>query len=92
MSPAARVGAGYQHVGAKAFGSHFVSIRLTSAEFIHFHCSATDECSNSQVDVCVCVFMDELLTEVTLGLFLHSGDGTVLVCEEKLLELGHLIL
>lgn len=33
-----------------------------------------------------------LWTEVTLGLFLHSGDGTVLVCEEKLLELGHLIL
>lgn len=31
-------------------------------------------------------------TEVTLGLFLHSGDGTVLVCEEKLLELGHLVL
>lgn len=38
------------------------------------------------------VFMSELLTEVTLGLFLHSGDGTVLVCEEKLLELGHLVL
>lgn len=36
--------------------------------------------------------MVELLTEVTLGLFLHSGDGTVLVCEEKLLELGDLIL
>lgn len=34
----------------------------------------------------------ELLTEVTLGLLLHSGDGTVLVCEEKLLELGDLIL
>lgn len=33
-----------------------------------------------------------LWTEVTLGLFLHSGNGTVLVCEEKLLELGHLIL
>lgn len=32
-----------------------------------------------------------LWTEVTLGLFLHSGDGTVLVCEEKLLELSHLI-
>lgn len=46
--------------------------------------------------MCVCVresvFMSELLTEVTLGLFLHSGDGTVLVCEEKLLELGHLVL
>lgn len=42
--------------------------------------------------VCVSVFMLELLTEVTLGLFLHSGDGTVLVCEEKLLELGHLVL
>lgn len=38
------------------------------------------------------VFKSELLTEVTLGLFLHSGDGTVLVCEEKLLELGHLVL
>lgn len=38
------------------------------------------------------VFMFELLTEVTLRLFLHSGDGTVLVCEEKLLELGHLVL
>lgn len=34
----------------------------------------------------------DLLTEVTLGLLLHSGDGTVLVCEEKLLELGHLVL
>lgn len=33
-----------------------------------------------------------LRTEVTLGLFLHSGDGTVLVCEEELLELGHLVL
>lgn len=42
--------------------------------------------------VCVSVFMFKLLTEVTLGLFLHSGDGTVLVCEEKLLELGHLVL
>lgn len=42
--------------------------------------------------VCASVFMFELLTEVTLGLFLHSGDGTVLVCEEKLLELGHLVL
>lgn len=40
----------------------------------------------------VCVSVFELLTEVTLGLFLHSGDGTVLVCEEKLLELGHLVL
>lgn len=38
------------------------------------------------------VFALDLLTEVALGLFLHSGDGTVLVCEEKLLELGHLIL
>lgn len=42
--------------------------------------------------VCMSVFMSELLTEVTLGLFLHSGDGTVLVCEEELLELGHLAL
>lgn len=32
-----------------------------------------------------------LWTEVTLGLLLHSGDGAVLVCEEKLLELRHLI-
>ena len=39
-----------------------------------------------------CVVMFELLTEVTLGLFLHSSDGTVLVCEEELLELGHLVL
>lgn len=36
--------------------------------------------------------MFELLTEVTLGLFLHSSDGTVLVCEEELLELGDLVL
>jgi len=42
--------------------------------------------------VCRSVFVFELLTEVTLGLFLHSGDGAVLVCEQKLLELGHLIL
>lgn len=27
-----------------------------------------------------------------MGLLLHSGDGTVLVCQEKLLELGHLVL
>lgn len=33
-----------------------------------------------------------LWTEVTLGLFLHCCDGTVLVCEEKLLQLGHFIL
>lgn len=33
-----------------------------------------------------------LWTEVTLGLFLHSGDGTVFVCEEKLLQLSHLVL
>lgn len=33
-----------------------------------------------------------LWTEVTLGLFLHSGDGTVLVCQEELFKLGHLIL
>lgn len=33
-----------------------------------------------------------LLTEVTLGLFLHSCDGAVLMREQKLLELGHLIL
>lgn len=42
----------------------------------------------------LCVIADwlkALLTEVTLGLFLHSGDGTVLVCEKKLLELGHLV-
>lgn len=32
-----------------------------------------------------------LWTEVTLGLLLHSGDGTVLVCEQELLELSHLI-
>lgn len=31
-----------------------------------------------------------LWTEVTLGVFLHSGDRTVLVGEEELLELGHL--
>lgn len=45
--------------------------------------------------VCVCyrcVTEYELLTEVTLRLFLHSGDGTVLVCEEELLELGHFVL
>lgn len=33
-----------------------------------------------------------LWTEVTLRLFLHSGDGTVFVCEQELLELGHLVL
>ena len=49
-------------------------------------------CVWSNFQVCVSEFMFELLTEVTLGLFLHSGDGTVLVCEEKLLELGHLVL
>lgn len=32
-----------------------------------------------------------LWTEVTLGLFLHSGDGTVLMCEQELLQLGYLI-
>lgn len=32
-----------------------------------------------------------LWTEVTLGFLLHSGDGAVLVCEQKLLELSHLI-
>lgn len=42
--------------------------------------------------MCESMIMFELLTEVTLGLFLHSGDGTVLVCEKKLLELGHLVL
>lgn len=69
----------------------------------HFHSSAictiglrhTDEGAFfGQIPKCMCVsaFMFELLTEVTLGLFLHSGDGTVLVCKEKLLELGHLVL
>lgn len=44
--------------------------------------------------VCVSVYVreGELLTEVTLGLFLHSGDGTVFVSEEELLELSHLVL
>lgn len=49
-------------------------------------------CFWSQVCVSVSVFIFELLTEVTLRLFLHSGDGAVLMCEQKLLELGHLIL
>lgn len=33
-----------------------------------------------------------LRTEVPLGLFLHSSDGTVLVCQQELFELCHLIL
>lgn len=45
-----------------------------------------------RVCVFICVYVFELLTEVTLGLFLHSGDGAVLVSEQELLELGHLIL
>lgn len=32
-----------------------------------------------------------LWTEVTLGFLLHSGDWAVLVCQQKLLELSHLI-
>lgn len=55
--------------------------------------ATTHRCVCLVAHACVCVvFTLELLTEVTLGLFLHSGDGTVLVCEEKLLELGHFIL
>lgn len=80
------------------------SSNLSSGKAIneHFHSSAICTVGLRHTDesvflvkfpsVCVSVFMFELLTEVTLGLFLHSGDGTVLVCEEKLLELGHLIL
>lgn len=49
-------------------------------------CLSVSVCVSFSISVC------ELLTEVTLGIFLHSGDWTVLVGEEELLELGHLIL
>lgn len=36
-SPAASVGAGYQHTGTKSLASYCVSIRLVSVGFIPFH-------------------------------------------------------
>lgn len=88
VSPVLSVGAGYQHIRAKSPGGRWLFIRLVSAVLVCV-------CLVKIPEVCVCVHLClcfELLTEVTLGLFLHSGDGAVLVSEQELLELGHLIL
>lgn len=80
---------------------HFVSLSVGKTTNKQFHssaistvglCRTVEGVFTGHIPKCVCICVFELLTEVTLGLFLHSGDGTVLVCEEKLLELGHLIL
>lgn len=79
-----------QHIRAKSPGRH---LSVTSAGLRHIREGVVlvifqNVCVHG-VHLCLCF---GLLTEVTLGLFLHSGDGAVLVCEQKLLELGHLIL